>query len=79
MRFWVRALEALTFAFSISYFFFVSRPGHRIQIANAILFEFIHVLCIICPIIALGMKSSSKCSDTAFAKTVSGMAIILLL
>ena len=76
---WLRVLESLTFAYSISYFFFVSRPSVRIQMINCIVFELINVLFILCGGGAFYMRMDSKCSDTAFGKAVMIMAGILIL
>ena len=78
LRAWIRIMESLTFAYSISYFFFLSRPAESIITINCVIFEIINVLFILSGIFALGMKSESKCVDTTFGSTVTGMSFLLL-
>ena len=42
-------------------------------------FECLNISFIILPLIALGMRSGSKCSGTAFGKTVAAMSVILMI
>ena len=53
LRYWIRLLESLTFAFSISYFFFIARPPSRCQAFNCIIITLLYLMLIACSITAL--------------------------
>lgn len=79
MKFWLRVQECLTFAFSISFFLFIQRDDRQVLAFNAIIYELLLFAFVVCAIIALIMKASSPCGDTAYGKMVLTLAIINLI
>lgn len=79
IRMWIRVFESLTFAYSLSYFFFVAKAEGNYQLANLIFFESLNIAFVVCSVVAMGMRGSSKCKSTAFGKTILGMGITLMI
>lgn len=78
MRFWLRVHESLTFAYSISFFFFIQRGSRELQAVNAIVHTLLLFAFVTFGVWALISYGLSPCADYAYGKTTFILSIINL-
>ena len=79
MKFGLRLLPSLIYAYSISYFFFIQKQQRSLAMANCIIFELLNVFLIAGGVFMMILKQSDKCADSPYGIMVTILAVVCIL
>ena len=75
---WLRRLDSLAFAISISYFIFFQRSKTLLAV-NSVFYQLFLIIMTLSSLIVLNEARSSKCKDTNVGKAVAFLGLIFLI